>query len=59
MDATAFDISAVPDNQLSTAPGVIEILGEHHSIDQLACEANTISYELLTQLGNRFQRVYK
>ena len=59
MDATAFDISAVPDNELSTAPGAIEILGEHHSIDQLACEANTISYELLTQLGKRFQRMYK
>ena len=58
MDATAFDISVVPDNELSAKLGAIEILGEHQSVDQLACQADTIHCEILTKLGRRFRRLY-
>ena len=59
MDATAFDLSAIPDKALSEERGTIEILGEHQSVDEVAREADTISYEILTRLGRRFQRVYQ
>jgi alanine racemase len=36
----------------------MEILCEQQSIDQLADEAGTIGYEILTSLGNRYDRRY-
>ena len=58
MDAIAFDISSVSDDDVFPQANEIEVLGQHHTIDQLASEAGTISYELLTQLGSRFRREY-
>ena len=37
----------------------IELIGENQTVDQLAVYADTIGYELLTRLGERFKRVYK
>ena len=36
-----------------------ERLNEHQTIDQLAEAAGTIGYEILTSLGDRYERVYK
>jgi alanine racemase len=37
----------------------VEVIGPHIAIDQLAAEAGTIGYEVLTRLGARFKRDYK
>jgi len=36
----------------------VELLGEHCLVDDVAARAGTISYEILTSLGRRFERVY-
>lgn len=36
----------------------IEIIGNNVTIDDLAQQASTISYEILTNLGSRFKRIY-
>jgi alanine racemase len=57
MDLTTFDVSALPDSSLS--PGTfIEIIGTHHTVDELARESGTVGYEILTALGQRFHRRY-
>lgn len=58
MDSTLFDVTNVPSDQ-AFAPGAsIEILGKNVSIDDLAGAASTISYEILTSFGSRYQRCY-
>ncbi len=37
---------------------IVEIIGDHITIDDLAAQASTISYEILTNLGNRYHRHY-
>ena len=40
-------------------PGmVVEIIGDHQSVDDIASTITTIGYEVLTSLGHRFTRVY-
>lgn len=57
MDLLTFDISNVPDS--SIRPGaMIDILSQDHTADDLADAANTIGYEILTRLGNRYARRY-
>ncbi|MBX2808401.1 MAG: alanine racemase [Cellvibrionaceae bacterium] len=58
MDALVFDLSSVPDNLLAGPPGHIQLLGDCQSVDQLAAEAGTIAYEMLTSIGRRYQRIY-
>lgn len=36
----------------------MEILGHHQTIDDLAQAAGTIPYEIITSLGNRYERIY-
>jgi alanine racemase len=36
----------------------VEILGEEIGVDDLATQASTIGYEILTDLGRRYRRVY-
>lgn len=57
MDAIAFDVSHIPESVLCSE-GSIEILGDHQSVDDLAVQADTIAYEVLTNLGSRYQRQY-
>ena len=58
MDSLIFDLSELP-KECRVAEGMqIEILGPHQSIDTLAIQAETISYELLTALGQRYKRHY-
>jgi alanine racemase len=57
MDSTTVDISALPDGTL--APGsLVEVIGPHQSLESIAADAGTISYEILTRLGPRYHRCY-
>lgn len=59
MDSTIFDISAV-DELVLTDPANqrITVINQQHDVDQLAREAGTIGYEVLTSLGQRYYRRY-
>jgi alanine racemase len=57
MDLTVFDVTAVPEEDLP--PGAsIELLGHRRTVDDMAEEAGTIGYEILTSLGPRLHRTY-
>ncbi|MEQ1955233.1 alanine racemase [Mesorhizobium sp. CN2-181] len=57
MDSIILDISALPPGSL--APGtLVELIGPHQSVDEVATQAGTIGYEVLTGFGHRFHRVY-
>lgn len=58
MDSTIVDISALPEHALRLGSRV-EVLGPHQTIDALAHDAGTISYEILTRLGTRYRRCYR
>lgn len=53
MDMITADVT-----HLREMPKVLDILGPHQSVDELADAAGTIGYELLTGLGARYQRRY-
>ncbi len=57
MDLIVFDITDVPDGK--TGPGDDIVLIDHRqTVDDVAEEAGTIGYEILTSLGNRYARHY-
>ena len=57
MDLLTFDVSALP--PADAAPGtLVTLIGAEHPVDELAAEAGTIGYEILTALGTRFARRY-
>ncbi|HEX4768655.1 MAG TPA: alanine racemase [Lichenihabitans sp.] len=57
MDLTIVDVTDLPEGEAK--PGLMaEILGEHAGIDDLARQAGTIGYEILTSLGHRYRRHY-
>jgi len=57
MDLITLDITDVPEHLC--APGaLVDLIGPNNPVDQIADEAGTISYEILTSLGNRYHRVY-
>jgi alanine racemase len=58
MDSIILDVSALPEGAL-TPGALVELIGEHQSVDDVAAQAGTIGYEILTSLGNRFHRIYK
>ncbi len=49
LDATGVDL---------TPGSLVELIGPHRSVDDVARDAGTIGYEILTSLGSRFERVY-
>jgi alanine racemase len=56
MDLTMFDVTDHP----RIIPGtMLDLIGPGHDIDDLATEAGTIGYEILTSLGPRYRRVAK
>lgn len=58
MDTITLDVSELPPGAL--APGsLVEILGPNQTLEQLAADAGTISYEILTRLGHRYCRQYR
>src|SRR5690606_15580283 len=58
MDSCAFDISHLPAGFAPEGGDYIEVIGEHCPLDEQASAAGTISYELLTRLGARLQKIY-
>ncbi len=58
MDSITLDVTALPPGTLKLGDRV-ELIGPHQSLDQLAADAGTISYEILTSLGHRYHRVYR
>lgn len=54
----SMDLITVDVSHLDEVPSHLEIIGPNQSPDQLADVAGTISYELLTQLSRRYQRIY-
>lgn len=58
MDSTIFDITEVVQESGLPESSSIELLGSNVSVDDLAKAADTISYEILTSLGSRYQRAY-
>jgi alanine racemase len=57
MDMIGVDVTALPDS-VATRGTMAEVIGENISLDGLALASKTLSYEILTRLGNRFERVY-
>lgn len=57
MDSITVDISALPEDRLSLGSSV-EMLGPHQTLEDVARDAGTISYEILTGLGHRYKRQY-
>lgn len=57
MDLLTADVTGVPDPLLPVG-GWAEVIGPHRDVDQVAREAGTIGYEVLTRLGSRYHRVY-
>lgn len=58
MDLITLDVSAIPHARCPVGTQAT-LLGEGIDIDDLADAAGTISYEILTHLGQRYHRVYK
>jgi alanine racemase len=57
MDSITLDASAVPEERL--APGsLVDLICPAHPVDAVARLANTIGYEILTDLGARYHREY-
>jgi alanine racemase len=57
MDLITLDVTEVPVGR--ARPGdFVELIGAHRSVDELAADAGTIGYEILTRLGPRCRRVY-
>ena len=61
MDLITLDVSALDSSTLGDEcrPGMpVSLLGGGIDIDEQAAAAGTIAYELLTQFGPRYRRVY-
>lgn len=58
MDSCVFDVSSLDRAAQPQEGDLIEVLGEHRRLDDVAAEAGTVSYELLTGLGNRLEKRY-
>jgi alanine racemase len=57
MDSMTVDISALPAEALDLG-SLVELIGPHQSLEDIARDAGTISYEILTGLGQRYHRQY-
>jgi len=58
MDLITIDVTAIPARD--THPGaLVDLIGPEHTADDLAMEAGTIGYEILSALGQRFERRYQ
>ena len=57
MDSITLDVSALPEGTLQLGT-LVELIGPHQTLEQVAQDAGTIAYEILTSLGNRYHRIY-
>jgi alanine racemase len=57
MDSITLDVSALPISRI--VPGsLVDLICPEHPVDVVAGLADTIGYEVLTNLGPRFYREY-
>ena len=57
MDSLIVDVTALPPGALQ--PGdLVEAIGPHQTLEEMAASADTIGYEILTGLGRRYHRAY-
>ncbi len=57
MDLITLDVTEIPEDAVHRGV-MVELLGEHVGLADLAQMAGTIDYEILTRLGRRHQRIY-
>lgn len=58
MDLVICDLENIPAHDYPKPYDMIEIIGKHQNIDDLAKAAGTIPYEIITSLGARYRRSY-
>ncbi|MEY9626693.1 alanine racemase [Sinorhizobium fredii] len=58
MDSITIDISALPEGRIRLG-SLVEVLGPNQTLEDIARDARTISYEILTGLGHRYQRQFR
>jgi len=58
MDLSAIDVGAVPEGSVRRGDWAT-LIGDGITIDDLATRAHTIAYEVLTDLGRRYHRIYR
>ena len=58
MDSIIVDVSALPEGRLKLG-SLVEVLGPHQTLEDVARDAGTIAYEILTGLGHRYERNYR
>lgn len=57
MDLIMLDVTDIPEDQIQVGT-MVELMGEQVTVDEIAEHARTIGYEVLTSLGQRYQRDY-
>ena len=57
MDLLIADVTSLSDAELQSADKAC-LLGVHYGLPEMAADRNTISYEVLTGLGDRLTRLY-
>jgi alanine racemase len=58
MDSTIFDVTDVDATDEEILSAGIEVIGDRFSLDDLIKANNSLGYEVLTSLGQRYQRHY-
>jgi alanine racemase len=58
MDSITLDITDLPAGSLKLG-SLVELIGPNQTLERLAADAGTISYEILTGLGRRYKRLHR
>ena len=59
MDLLTIDVTKAAADGIAITPGtLVDLINKDHTVDDVAADADTIGYEVLTSLGNRFHRQY-
>lgn len=58
MDTITLDVSEIPVEHLQEG-ALVDLLSDRITVDQVAQQAGTIGYEILTSLGARYERQYR
>jgi alanine racemase len=58
MDLFAVDVTDLPTDQVRR-DNFVTLIGPGLTLDEMAAQAGTISYEILTHLGRRYHRIWK
>jgi alanine racemase len=57
MDLIVFDVTDLPPDSVRRG-GFIELIGPNFTVDDAGALAGTMAYEILTNLGSRYTRLY-